>query len=103
MQKFETVEAAKEYATSEIGKKGCDIVEINGKKTWISSTSIPLEARFREPIEMAVDHFLAEMGMEDNSDKDDIVAFIGAEISTKLIEMIEKESPYGIECAYTNF
>lgn len=102
MQRFRTIESAKEYAELNLGKNGSDIVDVNGKKVWICATSIPLE-RFRTPIETIVEEFLEEMGMEKEMDRLDIANFIGAEMSSKLIEMIEENSPYGIESSFMEF
>lgn len=103
IQKFESLEAAKEYAELNLGKYQWEIVDINGKKTWLSATSIPLEERFRDPIEQVVENFLKEMGMENENDRLDIAMFIGAEMCNQLLDMIEKHSPYGIESAFQEF
>ena len=102
MTKFNSIDSAMEYANLNLGKNDYEIVEIGGTKTFISSTTIPLE-RFRDPIEEIVDKFLSEMGMEDENERLDIAMFIGAEMSSKLIEMIEENSPYGIACSYVNY
>ena len=91
MLNFENADKAKEFAL-ENGHK-------YGRKTWISTTSLPLEERFRTPIEDAVRSFFEEMGYED----DDALCFIGAEVSTALINKIREVTPLGIECAYANF
>lgn len=98
---FRTTEAAMEYAEN-LGKNDYDIVEIDGKKTFICSTSLPLE-RFRSPIETIVENFLKEMGMDDENEIYDISNYIGAEMSSQLMTMIENHTPYGIESAMMNF
>ena len=103
MKKFRTTDSAKEYAELNFGKNECEVVEIDGKETWLSSTCIPLETRFRDPIEESVRSFLKEMGMADENEMDDISMFIGAELSSHLISMIEANSPYKILCAYQNY
>ena len=102
MMKFKTVESAKEYAMLNLKKNDWEIVDIDGKKTFLCDTSIPLE-RFRDPIEKTVDDFLQMMGMEDEKERLDIAMFIGAKLSSDLIEMIEDNSPYGIESAFMDF
>lgn len=103
MMKFKTVESAKEYAMLNLKKNDWEIVDIDGKKTFLCDTSIPLERFFRDSIEKTVDNFLKLMGMEDENERCDISFFIGAEMSTKLIEMIEDNSPFGIESAFMDF
>lgn len=102
MMRFKTVDSAKEYAMLNLKKNDWEIVDIDGRKTFLCDTSIPLE-RFRDPIEETVDKFLQMMGMEDENERLDIAMYIGAEMSSKLIEMIEDNSPYGIESAYMEF
>ena len=99
MLEFNNADEAKEFALENGHKYGSDVVMIDGKKTWISTTSLPLEERFRTPIEEAVRSFFEEMGYND----DDALCFIGAEVSTALINKIREVTPLGIECAYANF
>ena len=99
MKKFNTVEEAKEYAQENLYKHDSEVVDIAGKKTWISGTSLPLEERFRTPIEETVAEFLKEMGYCDF----DALCDITAEVSEVLINKIREKTPLGIECAYVNF
>ena len=98
MKKFNTEKEATTYAEETLYKRDSEVVEVAGKKTWLSATSIPLEERFREPIETAVQNFFDEMGLDD-----DAVAYIGAQVSGILIEKIEENSPLKILCAYQNY
>lgn len=99
MKKFNTEKEATTYAEETLHKRDSEVVEVAGKKTWLSATSIPLEERFREPIEIAVQNFFDEIGLTD----DDAVAYIGAQVSGILMEKIEKNSPLKILCAYQNY
>lgn len=99
MLEFKTADEAKEFALENGHKYGSDVVLIDGKKTWVSTTSLPLEERFRTPIENALRDFFKEMGYDD----DDSLRFIGAEVSAVLIDKIKEVTPLGIECAYANF
>ncbi len=99
MKKFNTEKEATTYAEETLHKRDSEVVEVAGKKTWLSATSIPLEERFREPIEIAVQNFFDEMGLVD----DDAVAYIGAQVSGILMEKIEENSPLKILCAYQNY
>ena len=99
MKKFHTEKEATTYAEEALHKHDSEVVEIAGKKTWLSATSIPLEERFREPIEIAVQDFFDEMGFDD----DDAVAYIGAQVSGVLMEKIEENSPLKILCAYQDY
>lgn len=99
MRKFKTEKEALKYAEKAIHKNGSEIVEIASRKTWLSATSIPLEKRFREPIETAVQNFFNEMDIND----EDTVLYIGAQVSEILIKKIEENSPLKISCAYQNY
>ncbi len=99
MKKFDTEVEALKYAEETLRKHDSEVVEVAGRKTWLSATSIPLEERFREPIEIAVQDFFDEMGFDD----DDAVAYIGAQVSEILIKKIEENSPLKILCAYQSY
>ena len=92
------------YAEKSIGKYEAEIVLVDGKKTLLSATGLPLENRFREPIEKAVLDFLKEMGMdEDDNDALDIMNYIGAQMEGELEELIEGNSKFRILSAYQEY
>ena len=93
METFSKKEAL-EYAAENIGKNESRVVTVDGHPTLLSSTSLPIERRFREPIEDAVREFFKEVGLLKDGDTDieDTVMFIGAEMSSQLIDFMEKES-----------
>lgn len=99
LNEFNTKDEALDYAKEHLGKYDREIVMVAGRKTWLSAASLPLEERLRNPIERAVSEFFSEMGYED----DDALYFIGAELSGKLEEMIEKNTDLDILCAGLSF
>lgn len=103
MKRFKTDEEAIEYATKEIGKYGSIICIVDGKLTFLSATSLPIEERLREPIENMVREFLKEIGIEDEYENEDISNYIGAEMCNKVEEMIEKQADIKILSAYMDF
>lgn len=105
MEKFNSKKEALEYAAENIGKNESRVVTVDGHPALLSSTSLPIERRFREPIEDAVREFFKEVGLlkDGNTDVEDIVLFIGAEMSSQLIDFIEKESSARILSSYCNF
>ena len=63
------------------------------------STSIPLEIRLREPIEKMVSSLLKDFSESD----EEAVTDIGADISSMLVDKINKCSNIEILCAYNNY
>ncbi len=105
MLKFKTEEAAMEYAENNIGKYDCEVVTVDGHPALLSATSLPEEARFRSPIEEALISFFKEVGFNGNNDVDaeTIAIDIGAEISSNLIDAIEKYTPVKILSPHVEF
>lgn len=104
LKSFSTDEEAIDYAEKSIGKYNAEIVLVGGKKTLLSATGLPLEDRFRTPIEQAVLNFLKEMGMdEDDNDALDIMNYIGAQMQETLEDLIEKNSEFRILSAYQGY
>lgn len=101
--KFKTTESAIEYAENNIGKYDCIIAEIEEKPAILSATSLPLEEMFRDPIEEIVRSLLTELEYGNEDDIEDIALYIGAEISGKLMDMIEEEANVIIASAYQEF
>ncbi len=100
IREFVNGNAALEYASS-LHRDDAVIAIVNGHKTLLTSTSLPIERRFREPIEDAVRGFLAEMAYD--GDIDDITNLIGAEVSAMLWSKIEANTPLRILSANNNF
>lgn len=104
MKKFKTEEAAIEYAEEEIGKYEYEIVSINGKKTFLCATTLPLEEVIRSRVENILTNFVKLMGEDDEDvNKLDGISFIGAQVDEKMCKMIEKYLDFKILCAYQDF
>ena len=103
MKQFNSAKDALEYAGS-LNKNESEIAIVEGKKTLLSATSLPIEARFRLPLETILRETIKEFG-DDASDEelDDAVCDIGAELSNTLIDMIEKRLGYQILSPYQNY
>ena len=99
---FDTEEEAIECASSELGKHDSAIVTVEGKKTFLTSTGLPIEDRLRSPIETIVKEFLKEMTY-DESMLDDTVNLIGAEMCEALIDKLEKHADVKVVSAYLNY
>ena len=102
MISFRTDEAALEYAEDNIGKYDYEIVKVNDELTFLCSTSLPIEEHIRNPIENVIREFLNSLPINDNGYKDDVIAFMGAELCGKTIEMLDLES-IKILCAYQSY
>ena len=100
MEKFNSISEAREYAATNIHKNSGEIAEVMGMPSFLCSTSIPLERRLREPIEIAVKDFLDELGVNDS---EDISMEIGAEIGDILIDMIHDRANVNVICAWLNY
>ena len=91
IKKFKTEEAALKYAVENIGKYDYEIVLVNGKKTFLCATSLPIEAQIRERIEGILTDFVELLGEDpDDIDITDGVNFIGVQMEEKMHEMIEE-------------
>ena len=102
MISFRTDKAALEYAEDNIGKYDYEIVKVGDELTFLCSTSFPIEEHLRDPIEAAIRDFLNDLPINDNGYKDDVIAFMGAELCGKAIEMLDLES-IKILCAYQSY
>lgn len=92
-KEFSSDDEAVEYAEKNIGKYNAEIVKIEGKKTLLSATGLPMEDRFRDPIEQIVRDFIKEMGEDpENMDMEDVVMYIGAQLEGTLEDLIEKNT-----------
>ena len=90
IKRFETEDEAYDYAET-LGKYEFNKVLVGNKPAFVSSTDIPIETRFRYPIEEIVRNFcIDEMGIEDEDFIDDMANEIGADICGELTDMIEK-------------
>lgn len=104
MKEFKTEEAAIEYAEEEIGKYDYEIVLVDGKKTFLCATGLPLEEVIRYRIEEILGDFAKLMGEDDEDmEIEDGINFIGAQMEEKMCEMIEEYLDLKILCAYQDF
>ena len=99
MISFRTDKAALEYAEDNLGKYEYEIVKVDDKLTYLCSTTLPIEEALRDPIEEAIREFLDNLPINDNGYKDDVIAFMGAELCGKAMDMLDKES-IKILCAH---
>ena len=99
MISFRTDKAALEYAEDNLGKYEYEIVKVNGELTYLCATTLPIEEALRDPIETAIEKFLDNMQIKDSIYKMDVIAFMGAELCGKAMDMLDKES-IKILCAH---
>ena len=100
MNTFSSISEAREYAATSIHKNSGEIATVMGMPSFLCSTGIPLERRLREPIEIAVEEFLNELGVDDS---EDLAVDIGAEVCSTLIDVIEKRADVNIICAWLDY
>lgn len=100
MKQFKSVAEAREYAATNIHKNSSEIAEVMGMPSFLCSTGIPLERRLREPIEIAVKDFLDELGINDS---EDISAYIGAEVCSRLVDMIQDQANVNVISAWLDY
>ena len=67
MKTFKTEEGALEYAAN-LHKEETEMVLINGKRTVLSSTCLPEEARIRMPLEDIIRNELEALGFDGDID-----------------------------------
>jgi len=102
MISFRTDKAALEYAEDNLGKYEYEIVKVDDKLTYLCATTLPIEEALRDPIEDAIREFLEKLPISDNGYKDDVIAFMGAELCGKTIDMLNEES-INILCAHQSY
>ena len=104
IKEFETEEAALKYAVENISKNDYEIVLVNGKKTFLCATLLPIEAQIRDRIESILYDFVKLLG-EDPDDLyiDDGINYIGAQMDEKISEMIEERLDVKILSANLTF
>lgn len=104
IKEFETEEAALKYAVENISKYDYEIVLVNGKKTFLCATLLPIEAQIRDRIESILYDFVKLLG-EDPDDLyiDDGINYIGAQMDEKISEMIEERLDVKILSANLTF
>lgn len=104
-KKFSSRKAALDYARN-LKKNECEIVEVteDGESfpAFLSSTSIPLENRLRNPIEEATREFLIELGFNEGN-AEELAMEIGAELSSDLVKKIEERAHAKILCRYDDY
>ena len=105
MKIFENKKDALAYAGENLGKYDSEFVMVNGVITYLTSVSIPLEERFRNPIEDSIRLFLKEAEQKSVNFKssEDIALSIGAEVTELLQNKIIEKTGIDILCAYNNF
>lgn len=100
MKTFSSISEAREYAATNIHKNSGEIATVMGMPSFLCSTGIPLERRLREPIEIAVKDFLDELGINDS---EDISMEIGAEVCSRLVDMIQDRANVNIISAWLDY
>ncbi len=99
---FKTEDDAKMYASKNLGKNDSEVVYVEGKKTFLSSTALPIEDRLRTPVETMVNELLCELGFDESEAEDD-AALIGAQICESVIEKLEKYTDVKVVSAYLDY
>ncbi len=102
MKTFQNKDAALDYAKS-LGKNDSEVAIVDGDKTFLTSTSLPIESRFREPINELINDFLKEIGFTDENEIDDLSLDISGQVSEKLLEMLDSQAKVKILSPYLNY
>lgn len=100
MRNFSNRNAALEYAEDNVGKYDYIICRIANKPSFVCSTSVPIEEKLRDPIEIAVAEFLK---LFDVKNPEDIIAEIGANTCEFLRKQIEDIAKINIDSAYMSY
>ena len=104
MKEFKTKKEALEYAKG-LGKCDSMFVKIGENITYLTNTSIPIEKRFRNPVEDAIRLFLKEADKYSVKIKDteDATSSIGAEVSELIQKKVTERTGIDILCANTSY
>jgi len=99
MQYFKNDEEALEYAKN-FGKYHSEVVCVNGKRTFLTSTCLPIEQRLRTHFEDTVREFVTSLGVDESDELDDGLFRIGAELEE--LVMNESEDIFGVRILSRN-
>jgi len=101
MRDFETREEAIRYIDENFSKTEWEVANVNGKRSFLCATAIPLEEFLRNDIEVMVTEFLSTMGIED--DGNEIAIEIGADVSSIVEERLINLANIDVICNYENY
>ena len=102
MKEFKNENEALEYIKRNLLKKEYDVALVDGKKTFLCATSIPLEEFLRNDIEAMVTDFLAVMKIN-TSKAEEIAIDIGADVSSFIEDRLIGMADINIICARENY
>ena len=88
--KFANRKEAIEYAEENIDKYDFLLAEVAGKKACLTSTDLPVENNLRNQLEAALEIFMIEVLEIDEEEAADVALEIGADITDKALDQIEK-------------
>ena len=103
MREFFSKQEALEYINANLTKRQYEIAMVEGEKTFMCATSIPLERLLRYPIETLVADVLDVMGVDDKETRDNTIFDIGAEVSGIIENKIREYAHIDFLCAYQNW
>ena len=101
MRDFETREEAIRYIDENFSKTEWEVANVNGKRSFLCATAIPLEQFLRNDIEAMVTEFLSTMGIED--DGNEIAIEIGADVSSIVEERLINLANIDVICNYEDY
>lgn len=102
MKEFKSKNEALEYVKGNLLKKEFEVALVDGKKTFLCATSIPLEEFLRDDIEAMVTDFLKVMKIN-TSKAEEIAIDIGADVSSFIEDRLIGMADIDVICAYENY
>jgi len=102
MKEFINEKDALTYAGT-LSKNASEIVIVDGKKTFLTNTGLPIEKYFREKIEDFIHVFCDGMGIPESVDLDASVCFMGANLEQYVIGTLEDQLDIKILSCYASY
>lgn len=102
MRSFANKNDALAYIKQNLSKKQYEVALVNGKRTFLCSTSIPLEEFLRTDIETMVIDFL-ELMCVDTSKAEEVAIEIGADVSSLIEDKLIDMADIDVICAYETY
>lgn len=99
---FKNREEALRHIHANLLKKEYEVAYVNGKKSFLCATSIPLEEFLRNDIEVMVTDFLEVMGIN-KSKAEEIAIDIGADASSFIEDRLIANADIDVICAYEDY
>lgn len=89
-KEFENEKDALTYART-LSKNESAVVTVDGKRTFLTNTGLPIEKYFRTKIEDFIHTFCCDLGLPESTDLEGSICFMGANLEQYVIGTLEDQ------------